>query len=489
MSTSNGFRLRAVPRADLVAAALLCACAGVLYGTTLCRSVYWYDSAEYATAAFTLGVPHPPGYPVYTLIAHAFVRILPGSPALAVNALSAAAAVLALLLCYANARELACGPLAAAIGAALLATGPSFWFNATVAEVYAPGLCVALCALWLLLRAQRLHKPRLAVLAAGLCGLGMGVHYSLATLGLGYASLAAQSAPVAPPELRARGVLKVIAACAIAALVAFGLDVVLLVLRANVDVQPNQAHPLGVARVLWLITGGNYRLWFANESNFLERIFEIGRLLVRELSRPGALLALVGIVRLARRAPLRATALLLAMVGNLAFFFRYRVHDLEVFLLPTVALLAVSAGLGAQALVDSIAARLRSAYAARAVSLVLLAIPCARVWTDFGERNLGEFHEAHDYGERLSAQLPYSAVILNYTTPDEWKYDAVFGLYFQQVLGRRRDVTVTKSAKRAVVDQLLAEGRAVFLYAPVAHVNREYAITRQGDLYRVGARR
>ena len=489
MSAPSAFRLRAIPRADLLVASLLFACSGALYAMTVCRSVYWYDSAEYATAAFTLGVPHPPGYPVYTLVAHAFVRMLPCSPALAVNALSAVAAVLALLLCYADARELGCHPPAAATSAVLLATAPSFWFNATVAEVYTPGLCVTLCALWLLLRAQRLRMPRLAVLAAGLCGLGMGVHYSPATLGLGYASLAAQSAPVAPPTRRARGVANVFAGCAAAALVGFSVHLVLLLFRANVDVQPNQAYPLGAARFLWLITGGNYRLWFVNGSDFLQRSFELGVLLVRESSGPGALLALVGIVRLMRRAPHRGTALLLAMIGNLAFFFRYRVHDLEVFLLPTVALLAVSAGLGTQSVVESIAPRLRSAYAARSLSLVLLAIPCARVFTDFSGRNLGEFHEAHDYGERLSAQLPYNAVILNYTTPDEWKYDAVFGLYFQQVLGRRRDVTVTKSAERTVVDQLLAERRPVFLYAPVAQVDREYSVTRQGDLYRVGARR
>ena len=45
-----------------------------LYLATLCPVVYWYDSAEYVTAAVTLGIPHPPGYPLYVLLGH----VLPG---------------------------------------------------------------------------------------------------------------------------------------------------------------------------------------------------------------------------------------------------------------------------------------------------------------------------------------------------------------------------------------------------------------------------
>ena len=85
--------------------------------------------------------------------------------------------------------------------------------------------------------------------------------------------------------------------------------------------------------------------------------------------------------------------------------------------------------------------------------------------------------------------LPARAVILNYTTPDEWRYDAVFGQYFQHVLGRRRDVVVVKNAERPLIDRLLAESRPVYLYSPVAHVAREYALERAGDLYRVSGRR
>jgi len=41
-----------------------------LYLNTVCPTVYWYDSAEFASAAAVLGIPHPPGYPIYTLLGY-----------------------------------------------------------------------------------------------------------------------------------------------------------------------------------------------------------------------------------------------------------------------------------------------------------------------------------------------------------------------------------------------------------------------------------
>ena len=71
----------------------------LLYAMTMCRAVYWYDSAEFAAHAASLGVPHPPGYPLYTLIAHAFTW-LPGDAALNVNMMSAVFGVGAALVLY-----------------------------------------------------------------------------------------------------------------------------------------------------------------------------------------------------------------------------------------------------------------------------------------------------------------------------------------------------------------------------------------------------
>src|SRR3989475_907928 len=44
----------------------------ILYVLTLAPTTQFWDTSEYITAAYTLGIPHPPGNPLFVLIAHVF---------------------------------------------------------------------------------------------------------------------------------------------------------------------------------------------------------------------------------------------------------------------------------------------------------------------------------------------------------------------------------------------------------------------------------
>src|SRR5262245_44102481 len=117
---------------------VLCSCGALLvYLVTLHRSVPAGDSGELMTAARILGVAHPPGYPLYTLIAHAFGASVPWVPypvrlnALAALFHAATVGVVAVALSTLGIRG------AATITAALaLAFAGPFWKYALVAEVY-----------------------------------------------------------------------------------------------------------------------------------------------------------------------------------------------------------------------------------------------------------------------------------------------------------------------------------------------------------------
>src|SRR5437867_1253380 len=75
----------------------------VLYTWTLAPTVTLVDSGELIVAAYFLGVAHPPGFPLYILLAHLASIVPIGSVALRVNFASAlfaalAAAMLSLVL-------------------------------------------------------------------------------------------------------------------------------------------------------------------------------------------------------------------------------------------------------------------------------------------------------------------------------------------------------------------------------------------------------
>src|SRR5690606_12401581 len=108
------------------------------YATTACRTVYVGDAPEIALAAATFGVPHPPGYPLHALLGGLFVRLVPaGDPALRANLFSAVAAATAAALVFLVGRRLGGTRAGAAVGAASLALGLTFWSQAVAAEVYA----------------------------------------------------------------------------------------------------------------------------------------------------------------------------------------------------------------------------------------------------------------------------------------------------------------------------------------------------------------
>ena len=71
------------------------------YLLTLCPTVYVGDSGEFTTAAYTLGITHPPGYPLYVLFGKIFTLIIPfGNIAYRVNLMSAFFGALSCVIVY-----------------------------------------------------------------------------------------------------------------------------------------------------------------------------------------------------------------------------------------------------------------------------------------------------------------------------------------------------------------------------------------------------
>ena len=51
--------------------------ASLIFVRTACRTVFVGDSGELAAAVHTLGVAHPPGYPLYVLLGKLFSVLVP----------------------------------------------------------------------------------------------------------------------------------------------------------------------------------------------------------------------------------------------------------------------------------------------------------------------------------------------------------------------------------------------------------------------------
>jgi hypothetical protein len=161
-----------------------------LYLLTLSPTTALWDASEYIAAAYTFGLPHPPGNPLFVIIGRVF-SILPIAPnvAMRVNVLAAVSSAVAAAIWYLVARRVAgrsgLGPamsrLAAGVSTLIGATAFTVWHQSVVNEkVYTVSLAGIAVISWLMLRwSDQPDGPRadrLLLLVAYLLGLGYANH-------------------------------------------------------------------------------------------------------------------------------------------------------------------------------------------------------------------------------------------------------------------------------------------------------------------------
>ena len=125
---------QALTRSYIVAAGFL-----ALYLLTATRTVQGGDTAEFVTVAMGGGVAHPPGYPLFLLLATLCAKVVPGPPAFSVTVATVACAVGALFALHRVVLSWTRDVVAADVATGALGFSFLFWHWSTVAEVLPGG--------------------------------------------------------------------------------------------------------------------------------------------------------------------------------------------------------------------------------------------------------------------------------------------------------------------------------------------------------------
>ncbi len=169
----------------------------VLYLLTMPPTTSFWDCPERIACSYMLQIPHPPGAPLYLIIARIFSMFAsPENVAYSINMMSVVASSISIMMLYLIivrfVREFKGHPDTydtfdkialyggAVIGAFTFAVSDSFWFTAVEAEAYAISLCFTSVSVWLVLKwsemADNAGSERWLVLIAYVFGLAFGVH-------------------------------------------------------------------------------------------------------------------------------------------------------------------------------------------------------------------------------------------------------------------------------------------------------------------------
>jgi len=488
-------------RAELLCAGAVFVATLLLYSWTLAPTVTLIDSGELIVVAHGLGVAHPPGFPLWIILAHLASLVPLGNVAARINFASALFAALASAMLTLVVAELMIAAsylaapkrrgkgarrskktapyaawgekdedssmgrllvLAPAIGAGLLmGFSRTLWSYATIAEVYTLNTLLICVIFFLTLRWRRgiiANRRRIGasvedrhgapadaahdvfLYAAALAfGVALGVHHVGVAL-----ILPAVAVIVYRTEglrfFRSRRLIY-------AALISVGALVAIytyLPLAAAHTPVINWGNPRSLQEIWWHVTGRQYQVFLSFTPKIMgEQSLEFFRLVLREFGLSwlplSLVLALAGFVSAFKRDRTTFWFLFFVVIADLAYAFSYEIaEDKDAYYLPTFVAIAIAAGFGIRWLIQLTLAK--PILMGRLFLIAVIAVLLSvtiELTGNWPFNNRRPYFIAHDYVENLLSAIEPDGLLLT----SDWQVASPM-LYAQEVEQRRRDVKV-----------------------------------------------
>lgn len=465
-------------RPQLFCASAVFLVALLLYCCTLAPTVTPTDSGELIVVARGLGIAHPPGVPLWIMLAHLASVVPLGNVAVRINFSSALFAALASAMLTLVVAELiitasylpktkergarkktktadsAVDPVlifAPAVGAGLLmAFSRTLWSYATITEVYTLNTLLILTVLFLMLRWRRrivadqtdigspitIHDSWLYA-AALVFGLALGVHH--VTVGLILPALAVLVYRTEGLKFFTSRRLLYAALISIGGLVAVYAYLPFAASRSPVI---NWGNPRSLQEIWWHVSGRQYRVFLTFSPSMMGTQFvEFCRMLLREFGPAwlplSLILAFAGLRSLFSQDRTSFWFLFFIIMADLAYALSYEIaEDKDAYYLPTFISVAIAAGFGIHWLIRLNAPKaLQKTYSIAAAAVLLTSATAFAANWPFNNRR--HYFIAHDYAENLFSTIEPNGLLLT----QDWQVAAPM-FYEQEVEQRRTDVKV-----------------------------------------------
>ena len=469
------------------------------------------DSGEFMTGAAVLGISHPPGFPVYTIVTRLFYSIPVANPGWRMEFGSMFTAAVAAMFLFSLMLLATKNAAASFIGAAAYAFAPTVWSQAVIAETYSlNALFVALLLFLILLFIER--KQAVWLYLAGLVfGLSLANHYPLMLLAApAFIVLIYSNRGL----LRRRDVFITLSLCLPGLLLYLYLPI-----RARMNPPLNWGDPSNLHSFIAAILRKQYTsVELAQQVSAAEKIAYFKHFLGELARQFGVFLlpAVVGIVVSVSRQRKLFMALLLLFVTNSVFllyilhfsFDPERIGIVTVYYLPSYVAFSVWVAIGLSTIFDIARSRGAAVYSASAVfAAALVAFNAVNAWNANYNRNN---FLACDYANNVLRAADRNSVIFITQAGDESLFPVLFA---QSVMRRRTDLRLydcygnvfyniygdgfnlvndkaTWLARRNAVEGRIIRSTSLPVYYLVFSPENSgvpYPLTRCGLLYRAGA--
>ncbi len=409
----------------------------VVYLLTLPPTVTGEDSGELIAAAYTLGVAHPPGYPIWCIIAHLFTYIPLYSVAWRVALMSAVfGAATVFLLCLVMNR-LCRYPWISAAAAMAFGFSGEFWEQAVIAEVYTLNAFFITLCVYLLLRWQASRENKHLYAFALTYGLSLCNHTTMQLLGPVFLIFVLSVEPYFWRHF------KLYSRCTLLALAGLSLYAYLPI-RSLANPPVDWGNPETWDAFYAHVTRQQYSFALAENARSVtlmaQQIFAFLKLYSWEYAPWLCWLPLFGILPLwsrNRRAFLLILLVAISCSLGLIFILNFTIDRTSlwlnnVFWLPAYMMAAVLMGLGLSWLWEKLSGKFQTLVPV--LTLVLAISPLA---LHYKQNDKSDYFWTRDFALNIFNSLDKNAIY--FPTADHATFPL---LYFQAVEGIRPDVTL-----------------------------------------------
>ncbi len=423
-----------------------------VYLHTLTPTVGFHDSGELITVAYTLGIAHPPGYPLYTLLGKVFCTLIPiGNIAYRMNMQSSLFASLAVMLTYFIILKLIPNPqsllpkiVSAIVGSLILAFSATFWEQAIIAEKYTLNAFFFTLLIFILLKwqeskskIQNLKSKIYLCLFSFLLGLSFCHHFQTIYLVPGSiffivaVSLKNRKRVKAKTQTKSSSLFTIHST--LYTLLFFILPLTLwayLPLRASQEPVMNWGDPSNWENFIIHITGQDYGGYFSPIKESFHRLIPHLNFFYHQFS-----LWMLGVGLLAIPIFLwkkRIIFLFFALISatNTIHSIRYTIDNIQDYYIPSFILVAVLIGFGLSFITRLMPKHLKPIFI---LFLLLSLIPCS---SNYFRNNRGKFYFAYDYGMNMVKPLKKNSIVFSQGD------DNIFPVQYLQYIEKQRDITI-----------------------------------------------
>ena len=425
------------PNREQLFALLAFALPVAIYCTSAQRYVRFWDTGEFQTVPYILGIAHPTGFPAYVLIGFVFSHVVAiGSVAFRMSLLSAVCVGVACSSLYVALRRWQVNVWCAAVGVALFAFGQVTLTYAIRAEVHTLALCFESLALTWILMWRLSGRSRELLMGFAAEGLALATHPIAIWMLPGLFFIVIANRKHLTPRL---------AFAAFGALVAPLLLYLYMPVRSAIvyseRLDPTLAlgippgspfwdygHPANLSNFWWMITGSQFHRDIGFSGVFQPAQYShyfgvLAQLAAREFGPIVVFFALAGIYWAFRKDWVLAAGLIICGMSFVPFSLAYTEEaDKPRYLLETLWINAFFIGLGISFFVEIARRRLR--VVAIAIVVAAVGFATAQIVEEPGILNRPQDRTALTYVQRVVRVTPKNAILVA-----PWIYVTPLGYY------------------------------------------------------------